>query len=456
MAEHVRRHLLFLFLASLLTVASAALTGRAITGVNAQAIQTKALDRNLEPVVVKGSQVAALANAPVGDLFVYVFSGDSLSGQIPVQVDEVTASGTYTTTEDGLLDADDEIVFMAGDVGDQPSDTSALIVLPINPSWYEIEVIDPNSGKKGWAYLVRSSSLPHPSVDYVDYITTTRRITTDPTRYELGLATTYVGLDYLTLNGNTTDILDRTKLRAILDASILGQMQVTEAWLGNPDIVLIKDGRVRVILQQTVTAGSTGPIPIDEAKVTMTYLAYASLLQGNAVVSFTLPSYVDLLSVRTSVDLNSAASGAKFHNANISNVTIDGSGLNEGVAPIPLSNWTQVSHSTGRVVQVVNLAGAGGTHKNYYCDDTISPTECDSSDPTGDGDSYGDAGIVFEGNVNQSFTIESWLFVLPPAGGQDNIGATYEDYFFNRLRATAYLQGERTTTYLPIILRNSQ
>jgi hypothetical protein len=446
-----------LFALLLPMVVSAVLISQTVAAATVQATQIKTLDRDEEPVIVTGSKISALLGTPVDDLFVYTYSGNSLSGQIPVQVDEVTAAGNYTTTEDGLLDLNDEIVFMAVDLGDQPTDTSALTGLPISPNWYEIEVIDPLTGKRGWAYLVSSNTLaPTFSGNYVDYNGTTKRITTNPEHYELGLATSYVGLDYLTLNGDSTNILDRTKLRAVFDAGILGTVTLTEEDLENPEIVLVKDGPVRVILRQAVTADPGGPIT--EASLSTTNLAYASLLQATASVSFTLPGFVDIASVRTSVDFNSAVSGARFYNANTpsNGVLIDGQP--DVVAATPLSNWTQVSTTTGRLVQVSDPTPVGGTaQKNYYCDDDDPnplALECDGTKKTGDDVSYGDAGVLIEGSVNQSFMLKSWLFV--PAAGQGNVGETYQEYSSQPLKSMAFLQGERPTIFLPLILKNSQ
>jgi hypothetical protein len=440
MAEYIRKPLLVLFVTLALIVVSVVLTGQAIADATTQASQAKTLDRDLEPVILKGSQVAALIDTPVEDLFVYTFSGNSLSGQIPVQVDERTAGGSYETVGDGQLDPEDEIVFMAADLGDKPANMTELNTLPISATWYEIEVTNPLSAtQKGWAYLVGSDTLTHISKDYVDYNDSSKRIIANP--YTLDFATTHIGFEDLTLNGNGIDILDRTKLRV---TSALGTL--TEVDLGPPDEhVLIKDGPVRVILRRRVNA-------LGLASLTNTCLAYASLVHSFGDVE----SSLTISKARTSVDLSSAASGATFYNANTpGGVSIDGSP--DAVTATPFSNWAQVSHPTGRLIQVSDPTPAGGTQKNYYCDDnSAGSTECDGTPRTGANGSYGDAGILIEGNVNQSFTIQSWLFVLPPAdGGQDNVGATYKDYFFHPLGVAPYLRGVRSTLFLPIILKNS-
>ncbi|MBE7551515.1 MAG: hypothetical protein HS126_10630 [Anaerolineales bacterium] len=396
--------------------------------------EPKTLDRNLEPVIIQGIQVNALIGAPVQHLFVYTFTGSGLAERIPVQVDEVTASGNYTGSEDSLLDANDEIIFMAKDLGNRATDTTLLTsTLPISPTWYEIEVTDPLSPtKKGWAYLVRSGTLSSPGKDYVDYIAATQDISA--TTYKLGLATTFLGFDDLTLNGSSTDILDRTKLRVTLP--LFGTQ--TENNLV-PVTLLIKDGPIRVILQQTASAGGL-------ASLNNTYLAYASLLQTTAGVS----SSLSLSKVRTSVDFSSVASGATFYNANVpAGVTINGS--TDAVPETPLSTWFQVSHSTGRLIQVTDLAQVGGTtQKNYYCE---GAAECDGTAQTGDGTSYGDSGFLIEGNVSKKFSTKSILY-LPPGSGLSSVGAAYEAYFFNPLQICAGKQaGPCAEVFLPVILK---
>jgi hypothetical protein len=355
-----------------------------------------------------------------------------------------------TSDGDGALDPQDEIVFMAKDLGDQPSDTSPLDSFAT--AWYEIEVVDPLSpDKRAWAYLV-SRSPTSMSGDYVGYDSTLHRIIAS--QYDLGLATTYVGLNYLTLNGNSTDILDRSKIRVVFE--FLGVPDhLTENDIQDSEITLIKDGRVRVILRHVATATTGGTI--SDGSLTTTNLAYASMLHTTTSVSVTLPAGFDITKVRISLDFGSDASGANFHNNNISEVLINGSGP-DGVVATPFSNWAQVSHSDGRVIQVIDPTPAGGTPKNYYCDDTTSGSECDGTDKTGDGVSYGDTGILIEGNVNESLIIESSLFVLLPTGGSgsDNVGAIYKDYFFNPLIIAPFAQGERHTVFLPIVLKTRQ
>ncbi len=429
---------------SVLLGLAAAVVGQIIVSA---ASQSKTLDRNLEPVVVSGGKVAALSGAPVGQLFVYTYTGASLGGQIPMQVDEVTAGGNYTTADDGLLNGNDEIVFMAADLGARlPATVSLTTTLPISPTWYEIEVYDPTTpAKKGWAYLVRSASLVSTAGgDYAGYNAPNRRITTG--QYTAEFTTTHAGLENLKLNGSSTDILDRTKLRVIVN--FFGTFTFTEDNLPptSPNPLLIKDGPVRVVLQRDVQQSFlSGAV---KANLSTIYFAYASLLQATANISLTTGG-IPVSSVRTSFDFDSGAAGATFFNANTpAGVTING--VPDAIAATPLSSWFQVSHPTGRLIQITNPAAAGGTPQNFYRDNSTPETP-----DTGQPGSFGESGIVYGGNFNSNFVLQSSIFFLPPAGGgPDNVGAAYEQFFDNPLAITAHLPPDFPRVYLPIVIKN--
>ncbi len=442
MLNYAPIRLLVLLIPLVLLVVSMGLAGQTIAGATAE---IKTLDRDLEPVIIKGAGVGLLRGTPVEHLFVYTYTGTDWGGQIPSQVDKITASGGYTSTG-GNLNNNDEIVFMAKDLGDRAPDTEPLTAtLPISNAWYEIEVSDPLSPtKKGWAYLVRSNELSSTfSGDYVDYIASTQHITAN--QYELGFPTTYEGMEYLAINGSGVDILDRTKLRVVLDLGTLGVTTMTEQNLINPQIAFVKDGPVRVILQQavqrTVVPGSV------EANLSNTYLAYDSLFQTTSETDFDLGGLATLSRVRTSVDLHSVVSGAAtFYNANTPlGVPINGSP--DAVAETPFSNWTQVSHPSGRLIQVTDPTSAGGTPQNFYRDNSNPESHDDTGDNPG---SYGDSGILIEGGVNQIFSTRNSFFILPPPdGGPDNVGDTYEEYFFDPLTTSL----DFPPVFLPIILK---
>jgi pimeloyl-ACP methyl ester carboxylesterase len=374
------------------------------------------LERDMEPVVVTGDQLPLLQGTPTNELFVYAY-GDQGYEQIPFQVDEV-ATDTYTAINGSPLDDDDEVVFMASDLGGRPlGDEEITATLPISATWYRVEVTDPLIPMaKGWAYVVRSNDLTETFTQtYASFDPGTNRITAD--QYSAGFLAGHPGFDHLSLHQGE-DILDRTKMRLQVAGVTLTENQLP---VGVP--VPIKDGPVRVIVQNRGTIG------------------YGSLLQtwlreGNRGAT----------SARLSTDFNQTASGATFYNATVpTGVTVDGS-PDPAVQEEPLSPWWQVSHTSGTLVQVADTAGVGGTQANYYLDD-----ETEDADDTGDQRSYGDTGLMVDG---PSSTIEyrTSLYVLP--GGLSNVGEMYAAQAANPLRVTALAPSTLTQSiYLPMLLR---
>ena len=96
-----------------------------------------ALDRTIEPVIVTG----VFAGRSVNDIFVYRWTGSAWE-QIPFQIDERDSTGAYVANEDGVMDSNDEVVFMSGDTGMLAS-SSIGDALPVSGLWYRVQVTDP-------------------------------------------------------------------------------------------------------------------------------------------------------------------------------------------------------------------------------------------------------------------------------------------------------------------------
>lgn len=138
-------------------------------------IASRTLERPEASVVVLGSQLEGLQGVAVDSLRLFAWR-DGAARQIPFQVDELTPEEEYayahgelrrSDTDEGRLDANDELVFMARDVGPR-LDASALArgqALAL-----ELEVIDPDARhRRGWVYLLQfpSGAPPRPSQRYV-------------------------------------------------------------------------------------------------------------------------------------------------------------------------------------------------------------------------------------------------------------------------------------------------
>ena len=425
-----RRHLarlgMSLFMAMAVLVMAQNLLARSSSQQAAAPRSAAAIQRDLEPVIITGT----FSDVPVDQVFVYRELGGNWE-QIPFQIDEVTAAGIVTSTEDGQLDANDQIVVMAKDLGDEAT-TSISASLPISAAWYEIEVTNPLSpAQQGWAYVVRSDVLTASNTtDYAEYIAANRQIST--TDYVLGWAANHSGQDYLSLFGNS-NILDRTKLRVRYTTIVLGfpvVLTLTEQTPPIPSLVLVKDGPVRVVVKRGAT----------------TTFAYASLFRTLTPVDLTaLPANVTINEARLSTDLTNTIGSGIYYNENIpGGVTIDGSP--DAVNATPFTNpWRQVSLSSGSVIQVADLGSPGGQPGHYYKDDSA----VDASD-TGDKMSYGDSGIKVSNPTSKLFTVESIQYVLP--GQQANRGAEFWQMYRNPL--TVHLHFEAAYhVYLPVVIR---
>lgn len=380
-------------------------------------------DRSAEPVVIAGRAVRALQGAVTSQLFLYAYSaGDWI--QIPMQVDEVTPLGAYSA-EVGMLDANDEIVFMAKDLGDQaPPGSPITASLPTGPGWYEIAVSDPLSpSQTGWAYLVQSTELTPTYGDLVGFDLGFHRIYTD--RYIMGLGVTFPGIDFLMLGGSGVEILDRNKVRVYCQVPFVCPR--TEDSLPPVPDGLIKDGPVRVILRD-------GQM-----------LAYEAMVRWAS--SYTVPKTFRG-DVELSTDFNSVVSGTTYYNAVVTaGLTVDGKP--DLVPAEPLSSWWQLSTPNGTVIQVADTAAIGGSKSNYYLDDSTY----DASD-TGDRVHYGDTGIRISGPTwPVSYTVNIYF----PGGTLPSVGSTYEAYSTHPLVAVATVHGQPfigNRYYLPLVIRH--
>jgi hypothetical protein len=380
---------------------------------------TNTLNRPIEPVVVTG----VLIGKPVDEIFVYRWNSGSWQ-QIPFQVDERNSSGALVAAEDGVMDSNDEVVFLSGDTGDMASDLIGN-ALPISGLWYRVEVVDPiNPSSKGWAYVVHSTTLSVTNpTDYVTFTAGNRRVTTD--NYSLGWAATgHNGLDYMSMSGGG-DILDRTKLR--IDYRFIVLIQLTEEDVPLDSLTLIKDGAVRTL----VSRGTT----ITESYDALSRTVYPINLS-------TLPGTLE--KVRTSIDLAQGVTGTYYDENNPGGVAING--VPDSVAATPFNQaWRQVTVGAGANIQVARLNELGGTRRHYYKDNAA----VDPSD-TGDQRSIGDSGFEVTMPDSENFTIITAQYFLPAAAG--NQGSTYNQYFLNPLQVSATAEAEYRL-YLPTLLK---
>lgn len=405
------------------------------------AAEAPSLTRGEDPVITKGNGFPAFATTPLDQLFLYAYKAGQWQ-QIPWQFDEMKDS-RYVASENGMLDADDELAFMGADAGDKApvdawiSDASSRTFLR-----YEIAVTDPlHPGETAWAYLYRSSTLTGQiTTDYIQYDPGLRVFTSD--RFKLGLLPGKLGAETLEMNGSGVDILDRTKVR--VSTNILGTL-TEDALPPIQNLQVLHDGRVRAI------AG------VSSDSIQIVTIAYRSLFHD--IVAIDLSSYPVVIHwVRVSSDYNDKAIGSIYYDAN-SGTAVSVDGQPDTVPSLPSTNWWQLSGSTGTVVQVIDTAGIGGTPSNYYKDDAT----VDSGD-TGDKRSFADSGPRVE-SPGLKINLRIWHYVLP--ANASNTGAAVASSALAPLQAVPTAQTYQASTtptptastqplprvYLPRLLR---
>jgi hypothetical protein len=405
------------------------------------------LARQHDPVVITGSLLSDLTGTPLHDIFVYVYRGTALV-QIPFQIDERDGSGMYVPVEDGHLDDNDELVFMAVDGGgwvDDPSlDAGGVSITPT----CVITLTDPLSNTHAWAYVFHSDDLTYSvAADYVSYDDGNDRVVS-PGRYSFGFSTTHAFRNYLTLGDSSLDLLDRDKVRVAGTVSIPPFPPVSVS-ADEEDVVKrgvhTIDGPVRV------TRVSTGALEVQTIGTwvtsTTTLFAYRSLVVQSAPLE--IPGYgIQVTYQRTSMDWNERAVGMVYYDAhNPAGVTVDG--ITDTIITPPPTRWTQVTGITGTVVNVGQIpAGLGGTQSTYYKDDA----DFDAGD-TGDRRSYGDAGFqVYDPNPG-TYTVLGHTYFL--TGVAANVGGTYVSYYDNPIHVSvATFTPPTQYIYLPFVAKS--
>lgn len=368
-------------------------------------------------MIVLGQAFSPFGGTALTQLFLYAYRDDVWT-QIPWQFDEVK-SGLIVANEDGKLDADDQLVFMASDCGDQAPpgawiDNANSRLYPR----YEIAVSDPlDPGKQAWAYLYRAQGLASTvTQDYANYDAAQNLVMAN--QYLIKLLQAKVGVNRLEMNGSGVNVLDRTKIRAYVPSM---HRWYTEEDVPYPSIVLVRDGRVRVVA--SARYGNTEQISIVGYRTRFDY----DVLR--------LPVPAQASQARVSIDQNTEANGSIYYDANtLGGVTVDGAP--DALTITPPTTWFQFSERTGTAVAMIDYQGAEVVATYYKDDQTVDPAD------TGDKMSWGDAGLSTV-NPNATVRLTFVVYILPPL--QPCIGATYRTYADHPLLAQASLQRYGTT-----------
>ncbi len=419
--------------------------------------QNKTLTRDLEPVVVVGADLTAHEGAPLGssnELFLYAYRSDgSRWEQIPFQIDEV-ADSSYFTNDDGLLDGDDELAFMAKDAGDR-ADVSSWIADEASRSHPRVELAVSNplaAGGTGWVYLYRSQALSvgNEVPDYVAYVPPPDGQlgldAVDALSYSMGHADNGFPVDLTVDSGaGGVDLLDQFKLRGTIKTT-LAPFNITETLIkllaSKNDNIQVKDGPVRVIRQMNATVQILpGLIEPDFTVPPFIYYPYSFVFDIEIPSLDDLDPSAELLDGRLSIDLNENAVNMKFVSANNPEpgFTVDGSLDTHDTAidnVLPDNNWSFIGGPQGTIVHLFPLqTSVGGTRNLYYKDKS---DEADNQD-TGDKLSYGDTGVSISDGIIPP-VLFSYRGYFLEGGFDSSIGAQIAEFEREKLSVASESQ----------------
>jgi len=221
-----------------------------------------------DAIVIKGKQLPARAlGAKIESLRVCASRAGSLTA-IPFQIDKYDKNGkvipragpkAQPETYKGALEAADELVFMAHDMGAQ----SAGAKLEGCAEPVGIIATDGKSGAKGFAYLFSCTKGPPLSkTRYVRWDGAKRTVTTDLYRMGWQKKFSYY-YDYISIN-NGPNILDRLKVRITVGLGKLRKTYSEENFI--PALRGYNDGPVRVVYDcdQKLDLGLLGKLPVGQ------------------------------------------------------------------------------------------------------------------------------------------------------------------------------------------------
>ena len=366
--------------------------------------------RDYEPVVMTGNAISGFLGENVDHIFCYAYHADDEKWvQIPSQIDEKDdSSHVWVPSPNNVLDANDEILFMARDMGDRTPHPWTWIDDQESRanSRFEIKVEDPNvPGAEAYIYVFLSSAIQDTATGYMQYTPANPSAADDvasgasyiqghnvagiPDRWEIPVAA----------GGNGTDLLDRQKARiyGLLYGFIV--LDVNENILYDPEEPTMLPPEVEVVTGKVRVSRRVWYDVLSLYRFAIPYYFYPYSVECKGASGTIKPSLINTSLIRTSFDLTSNANGMTFHNNFNSDISVDGSPdeVNTQILFKPDYNWNMFTGDQGTIVMTYTANQIGTTELYYY--DNSAGGSGDGKDDTGDGESWGDTGILITGTA---------------------------------------------------------
>ncbi|MEE9150428.1 MAG: hypothetical protein V3U20_01175, partial [Thermoplasmata archaeon] len=406
------------------------------------------LGRMDEAIVITANQVPDLIGTPVNstdvfsfdnDILVYAWDGSTGTWkQIPFQVDERNSTtGSYgVNNSDGVLDGNDEIVFMSQDAGDQAS--SNEWVVSCGAPRYEVEITDPDTGDSAWAYIYKSFSIEAGfTEDYVRFDTVTDEVFTES--YTMGFRDG-VGMvvDYFNVTeakgGDGEDLVDTLEFEAI---ATLGPFVIPydENDLGS-DFTLKKDGYVRAlgVVSWHIYENIMGIIV--DAYFNFTWRFYPEHVNASGYLDI----YIDgpiVVNISIALDHTNTSIPMDYRDSGGNTAVINGT-EDDNIVNTDVQEWWEVSSPHGGYVCVWNIDLQCNSSKLKF-DDNSSAADHVNAEPG----LYGRTGGLFANITHDQLSYANISF-FPIASNVSGVAEAIAYNVTNPLLITATAQHSPT------------
>jgi len=336
--------------------------------------ERKTLARWPDPVVLQGRSLPAWEGRALDSLRVYACHLGRFV-PVPYQFDEYTAEGSKVLPDggpranpgdgNGLLDARDELVLMAHDLGDRvlPGEWAQEMGRPPRDV-LEIAVRDPMDGGTGWCYLLEFADPPPPRSP-LNYATVNETYNQHFEFYVLGQGQFKVvkGPLYRQIfncgwkipdyaGGNFTDFVDRQKFRARVRL-VFGSVKITvteDDFSGST--LAVRDGPVRCT--RRCWGQMHLPLGLKTPRIVADVIGYDTMFVCPVELSIPINPGLVLtdLTLYSGTDLNEAAAGGRWFNSNnLPGFRVDGIPSEDETGMDPaLDEWRLVTGPWGAMM----------------------------------------------------------------------------------------------------------
>ena len=385
-----------------------------------QIVQTQ-IQRKYEPIILKCDTLSDFQGFKIDHLYMFSYNAAMDQWQmVPFQFDEINLAGDeaekYFLPDDSLLDEDDELVFMAADLGDKAERGSW--VPGTDTLRIELAFYDSTDHSSGYVYLYHSDKTLGTIPDWykMQYDAENDRVSS--VNYVVGFNNTgQLGdVSIKSLSGEIgTDIFDRIKIRIYL--SFFSFFLAADEDSVRLNRAYAKQGPVRVIRNME---GSFLYRPyFSEETFTQTsffypYNAWFKLIDIPIGQIKSVPG-LKIDEFRVSWDYSSNAKNMFFYSEfnKQQTILIDGNKANDNVDitcyPNDL-NWTMITGNEGTMLNIFYVPPFGDNIQLYYHEATDGSTgdyQSLLSYDTGDLLSYGDNGFSLINNIELYITKET-------------------------------------------------